>query len=149
MTDLEIRDSVLAALESQPDVHASAIGVAAHQGIVTLSGRITSFAEKAAAVRAAIRAPGVRGLADELDVCDEEESGCIGEVIAARIADFLKASGAGAGAAVKVEVDHGWVHLSGTVESADQRALLESYARIGDGVLGVDNRIRLSRGAPE
>ena len=149
MTDLETRNAVLAALDAQPDVHANAIGVAAHQGIVTLNGRVASFAEKAAAVRAAIRAGGVRAVADELDVCDEQESRCSDEVIAAQIVDFLKAGGGGPTANVQVEVAQGWVHLGGAVEHEYQRTLIESYARVGEGVLGVDNRIRLRRSGIE
>jgi osmotically-inducible protein OsmY len=149
MTDLEIRNNVLAALEAEADVHPSAIGVAVHQGVVTLAGRVTSFAEKSAAARAAIRAPGVRGLADELEVCDGQESACGDEVIAAQLVDFLTAGGAGAGANVKVEVEHSWVHLSGVVDHPHQRALIESYARLGEGVSGVDNRVRLRPGSSQ
>jgi osmotically-inducible protein OsmY len=143
MTDLDIRNAILAALEAEPDVHPSAIGVAVHDGVATLSGRVSSFAEKTAATRAAIRMSGVGGVAEELDVCGEEESFCGDEVIAARIVDFLRATGAAGGVNVRVEASRGWVQLSGAVDRLDQRAAIERYARLGEGVLGVDNRVRL------
>lgn len=145
MTDLDIRNAVLAALEAEPEVHPSAIGVAVHDGVVTLTGRVLSFAEKAAATRTAIRAPGVRGVAEELDVCDEQESCCDDEVIATRMVEFLRTAAAAGGINVNVEVSHGWIHLHGAVDRPDQRAAIERYARLGEGVLGVENRLHLRR----
>lgn len=143
MTDFEIRNAVLSALDAEPELNASAIGVAVHDGVVTLTGRVSSFAEKATATRAAIRASGVWAVAGELDVCDEQDSFCGDEVIAVRIVDFLRATGAAGGMNVKVEVSRGWVHLIGTVDRADQREMVERYARLGEGVLGVKNGLHL------
>ena len=45
---------------------------------------------------------------------------------------------------VMVQVDHGWVTMSGMVERPYQRACAESDARRVPGVLGVTNQIRLA-----
>jgi len=45
---------------------------------------------------------------------------------------------------VRVEVENGWVTLSGTVDRPYQRACAESDARRVPGVVGVTNQIRLA-----
>jgi osmotically-inducible protein OsmY len=52
-SDLTIKQEVEAELQLEPSVNAAAIGVAVKDGIVTLTGRVASLAEKYAA------APGV------------------------------------------------------------------------------------------
>lgn len=66
--DIRIRDAVMRTLEWDPDVDASAIGVAAHDGAVTLTGYIDTYAGKLGAERAAKRVHGVRAVANDLDV---------------------------------------------------------------------------------
>ena len=56
--DVRIRDAVTRQLEWDPEIDASAIGVAAKDGAVTLTGYIDTYAGKLAAERAA---KGVRG----------------------------------------------------------------------------------------
>jgi osmotically-inducible protein OsmY len=45
---------------------------------------------------------------------------------------------------VTVEVENGWVTMSGTVDRSYQRTCAESDARRVPGVLGVNNHIRLA-----
>ena len=46
MLDIDIRQSVLDALEFEPSIDAASIGVAVDNGIVTLTGHVTTYAEK-------------------------------------------------------------------------------------------------------
>jgi osmotically-inducible protein OsmY len=55
-------------LEWDPQVEASAVGVAAKDGAVTLTGYIDSYAGKLAAERAAKRVRGVRAVANDIEV---------------------------------------------------------------------------------
>jgi osmotically-inducible protein OsmY len=55
-------------LEWDPEVDASAIGVAAMERVVTLTGYIDTYAGKLAAERAAKRVRGVRAVANDIDV---------------------------------------------------------------------------------
>ena len=55
--DVRIRDAVTRQLEWDPEVDASAIGVAAKDGAVTLTGYIDTYAGKLAAERAAKGVP--------------------------------------------------------------------------------------------
>src|SRR5262245_16503720 len=67
-TDLRLRDLVMQQLGWDSQVNASGIGVAARDGIVTLSGYIDSYAGKLAAERAVKRVRGVRAVANSLHV---------------------------------------------------------------------------------
>ena len=66
--DVRVRDEVLRQLEWDPKVEASAVGVAAKDGAVTLTGYIDSYAGKLAAERAAKRVRGVRAVANDIEV---------------------------------------------------------------------------------
>jgi osmotically-inducible protein OsmY len=56
--DLELQRDVLDELEFEPSINAAHIGVTANKGVVTLTGFVTSYAEKLAAERAARRVKG-------------------------------------------------------------------------------------------
>jgi osmotically-inducible protein OsmY len=66
--DLRVRDAVMKQLEWDPQVEADAIGVAAKDGAVTLTGYIDSYSGKLAAERAAKRVHGVRAVANDIEV---------------------------------------------------------------------------------
>ena len=70
MTDLDVRvrDHVMGQLDWDPEVDASQIGVAAKNGVVTLTGYIDTYAGKLAAERAVKRVRGVKGVANDLQV---------------------------------------------------------------------------------
>src|SRR3954470_10250881 len=68
MTDRELQEDVMRELRWEPSVDAAHIGVAVSGGVVTLSGYISSYAEKYAAENAAKRVHGVRAVANELEV---------------------------------------------------------------------------------
>ena len=67
-TDISMKDAVMRQLEWDPEVDASAIGVAARGGTVTLTGYTDSYSGKLAAERAAKRVHGVRGVANDVEV---------------------------------------------------------------------------------
>ena len=59
---------VLDELKFEPSINAAHIGVSVNDGIVTLSGHVTSYWEKYAAERAAKRVYGVKAIANEMEV---------------------------------------------------------------------------------
>src|SRR5258706_16347512 len=67
-TDIELQRKVQDELKWEPSVNAAHIGVAAKDGIVTLTGHVSSFAERYEAEQAAKRVYGVRAVANEIDV---------------------------------------------------------------------------------
>src|SRR5207244_427080 len=66
--DKTLRDEVEQELEWDPKVDASNIGVIVKNGAVTLTGHVSTYTEKLAAVRAAERVYGVKAVADEIEV---------------------------------------------------------------------------------
>jgi len=66
--DTSLQAAVMEELEWDPRVTAAHIGVAAHDGIVTLTGHVPTFWEKEAAEQAAARVRGVKGVVEELKV---------------------------------------------------------------------------------
>ena len=58
-TDVRLRNFVVRELDWDPDVDAGAIGVAAKDGVVTLTGFVDTYAGKLAAERVAKRVRGV------------------------------------------------------------------------------------------
>src|SRR5260370_16938895 len=67
--DTEIREDVIRQLQWDAEVpDPDAIGVAVKDGAVTLTGHVTKYAQKLAAVHAAEQAHGVKAVADELMV---------------------------------------------------------------------------------
>ena len=64
--DTKLQHNVLQELEWDPSVDASKIGVAASDGVITLTGHVPSYAEKLWAERAAKRVYGVRAVADQI-----------------------------------------------------------------------------------
>jgi osmotically-inducible protein OsmY len=67
-TDSQLQQDVMKELEWEPRVDHAHIGVAAKEGVVTLSGEVSSFGAKHEAVKAARRVYGVTAVADELEV---------------------------------------------------------------------------------
>ena len=67
-SDIQVQREVLDELRFDPSLDASHVGVTVHEGVVTLAGRIDSYAEKDAAQRAAHGVAGVKAVANELEV---------------------------------------------------------------------------------
>jgi len=67
-SDVHVRNAVMRELERDPEVDAGAVGIAAKNGTVTLTGYIDTYSGKLAAERAAKRVHGVRAVANDVEV---------------------------------------------------------------------------------
>ena len=141
MTDSELQLDVLNELKWEPSVDAAHIGVSVKDGVVTLSGHVSSYAEKYAAERAAKRVHGVKAVANELDVKLPGSSQRTDEDIAAAAVNALKSHISVPADKIKVTVSNGWVKLEGEVEWHYQRISAENAVRYLQGVKGVSNLI--------
>ena len=110
--DLKLRDAVVHQLEWDPAVDAGDIGVSTHEGAVTLTGSINTYAGKLAAERAAKQVRGVRAVANDLDV--KLVAGRTDGDIATDAAAMLRLHSE-IPSSVQVVVHHGQVRLTGTV----------------------------------
>jgi osmotically-inducible protein OsmY len=140
-TDSELQRDVLDELRWEPSVDAAHIGVSAKDGVVTLSGHVSSYAEKFGAERAAKRVLGVRAVANEIDVKLPINSQRTDEDIAAAAVSALKANVSVPADKIKVTVSKGWVKLEGGVEWQYQKDAAERGVRYLAGVMGVTNLI--------
>jgi osmotically-inducible protein OsmY len=141
ITDAQLQKDVLAELAWEPTVEAAHIGVAAHDGIVTLSGHVQNYMQKLAAERAARRVKGVKGIAEELTIelpaLDQRSD----EDIALSIINVLRWHCAIPSDAVQVKVEQGYVTLTGDLDWQYQKDLAGEDAHHIRGVRGVANAI--------
>lgn len=140
MTDKEIQENVMKELDWDPEVNSSEVGVAVEDGIVTLSGQVSSYWVKKATERAAKRVKGVKGIAQEISVA------YVGMVptdkdIAESAVHSLKWDTTIPDEAVTVKVENGWVTLEGEVNWYFQKVAAENAIETMKGVKGVNNLI--------
>jgi osmotically-inducible protein OsmY len=141
LTDTQLQRDVLDELKWEPSVDAADIGVSVKEGIVTLTGHVSSYVEKYAAERAAKRVYGVKAVANELDVKLPGSGKRTDEDIAAAAVNALRSNLAVPRDKIKVTVSNGWVTLEGEVEWYYQKMAAESAVRNLPGVTGLSNQI--------
>jgi osmotically-inducible protein OsmY len=141
MRDSQLRRDVEDELEWEPSLQATEIGVAAQDGIVTLTGSVPSYTEKRKAERAAKRVRGVKALANDLEVRMPWTSGRTDAEIAQAASDALKWAITVPDDRIEISVSHGWVDLAGDVDWQYQRTAAEDAVHSLIGVRGVSNQI--------
>jgi osmotically-inducible protein OsmY len=144
-TNTELQCDVTNELLFEPSVDASNIDVTVKDGVVTLTGKVCSYAEKYAAEEAAERVTGVTAVIDEMKV----------ELPSAHKRDDNDIAQAARNAlawdvwvpqdAIKVKVQHGWVTLEGTVDYKYQQTAAEDDVQDLTGVVGVTNLITVKQ----
>ena len=132
---------MLAELEWDPGVEAAQIGVAAKEGVVTLTGTVPSYAEKVRAERAAKRVHGVRGLANDIAVRVRGADRRTDADIAAAAVRALEWDTGVPDGRVTVVVRDGWLTLEGDVDWWHQREAAERAVRPLTGLEGVTNQV--------
>lgn len=140
-TDMVVRGDVLDELEWEPGVNAARIGVAVQEGVVTLTGEVETYGEKADAERAALRVAGVKAVADELQVRLGALHVRSDADIARAVAAALEWNSAVPRDRIKIVVKQGWVTLEGEVEWAYQRTAAKNAVRWLTGVRTVTDLI--------
>jgi osmotically-inducible protein OsmY len=142
-TDIDIQHNVQYELEWEPSVNAAHIGVAASDGVVTLSGHVATFGEKLAAERAAQNVHGVRAVANEIEVRLAGDHERTDEDIAIDCVNALKRHSSIPQGRIKPTVEHGRITLHGEVEWHYQRLAAAKAVRYLPGVVGVLNAIAI------
>jgi len=144
ISDLQLRQDVLDELEFEPSVNAAHIGVTADRGVVTLTGFVTSYAEKTAAERTARRVKGVKAIAEEIEVRLPSDRKRADDEIAARAIDILKWQVGLPANRIKVKVEKGIVTLTGEVDWQFQKTEADHVVHKLSGVVDVLNQIRVT-----
>jgi osmotically-inducible protein OsmY len=139
LLESDVRDQ----LTTDPLVDDSRIEVAVKDGAVTLKGTVPTYFDSGRATEDAGRVSGVRSVDNELLV------GLVGEAIA----DADIATGCVAAlntdrfvpkGAVTVDVENGWVTLSGHVRHHFERMAAEHAVRRVDGIRGVTDKVEIN-----
>lgn len=143
-SDLELLKDVTEELKFEPSVDEKEIGVGVKSGVVTLTGKVPSFAEKFAAERAVERVSGVRAVADDLQVKLTPANSRSDTDVALAAVNALAWDMEVPDDKIKVKVVNGWVTLEGHAEWHFQKAAAERAVRFLTGVKGVTNLIAIS-----
>jgi osmotically-inducible protein OsmY len=140
--DSTIREDVVYELKWDPKISdSSVIAVAVKDGVVTLSGFVSSYMEKDEAEKAAKRLYGVRAVANDIQV--KLTSTRTDPEIARDGVEELENHVLIPADKIKVTVRNGWVTLEGQVEWQYQKNLAESAVKKLKGVVGVTNNIQV------
>jgi len=143
MSESQLRQDILDEFEFDPSFNSGHINVAIEDGVVVLTGHVISYAEKLAAIAATRRVKGVHAISEQIDVrypferADDDQ-------IAQRASDILDWNVLVPANAIEVQVENGWITLSGTVDWHYERAAAEDDVRKLAGVQGVTNNIVIS-----
>jgi osmotically-inducible protein OsmY len=139
--DVQTRSAVVSQLDWDPEVDASAVGVAAHDGVVTLTGDIDSYSGKLAAERAAKHVRGVRAVANDIAVRPRHERNdtdiAHDVVTVMRLRDTIPAN-------IQAAVHGGYVTLTGEARALFERRAAEQAVCHIRGVRGVRNYIEVA-----
>ena len=133
----------MAELGWEPSIDAAHIGVAANAGVVTLTGHVQSFPQKVAAERTAARVKGVKAVAEEIEVNLPYDVRRGDEAIAGAAIERLAWDVSVPPDAIEINVEKGWVTLTGEVDWHFQKEAATQAVRTLIGVVGVSNQIEI------
>lgn len=143
-TDTQLRDDIQAELAWDPSFNAADVGVIVKDGVATLTGHLSSYAEKYAVERAVQRVHGVKALAVELSVklpFDHERTDAEIAMATERALEWTVLVPEDK---IRPMVEKGWITLTGEVEWDYQRRAAESAVRNLMGVKGVSNLVSVT-----
>ena len=141
-SDTCIRDDVWLKIKSDPKISSdSDIAIAAKDGLVTLTGFVSSFWEKDAANEATMQVDGVKGIANDIQVrpfWQQSDS-----QIARNALRELENHVCIPDHIIKLTVKDGWITLEGNVDGEYERNLAASAVKRLKGVIGITNKIQV------
>jgi osmotically-inducible protein OsmY len=144
MTDITLRQDILDELEFEPSIDAAHIGVAVEDGIVTLTGHVSSYWEKTTAENVVRRVKGVKAIAEEIEVRLIGQKGTADDEIAKRAINAISWNVSIPRDKVQVKVQDGWITLTGKLEWQYQKNAAAEAVRGLAGVVGVANQIEIT-----
>jgi osmotically-inducible protein OsmY len=142
-TDSEIKKDAEDELRWDPDIDATDVAVAVHNGVVTLTGFVRSYMQKTQAERDVKRVAGTLGVANDIDVRLPFINKRPDPEIARDVVEKLQNALPYSSQFIKVTVKEGWLTLEGNLEWNYQRDRAEQAAQSVRGVIGVANDIKL------
>jgi len=141
-----LQKDVQDAIMFEPLLHAAEIGVTALDGIVTLTGTVNSYAKKLEAEEATKRTAGVKAIVENIKVQFGAETKKTDIEIATDVLNILKWNWEVTSENVKVEVENGWVTLSGELHWNFQKVAAQNSVNNLLGIKGITNNITIKIG---
>ena len=141
--DLELQRDVIEELRFDPQIKDKEIGVAAKDGVVTITGSVESYGQRWAVERAVERVAGVRVVANELEVRLPNAYVRSDNDIAHQIVEAFRWDVQVPNERITAKVSDGWVTLVGEVEWAFERDAAAHDVRNLAGVRGVTNLVKV------
>jgi osmotically-inducible protein OsmY len=141
MTDKDLKQHVQSALDWEPSLDTSDVGVSVDEAVVTLRGNVASYAEKVTAERVALRVYGVKAVANDLAVHLVSAFERTDTEIAQAAVTALTWNTMVPNDRVTVTVNNGWLALNGTLDWQYQKDAAARTVRDLPGVKGVSNDI--------
>lgn len=143
-TDSEIKQQVLRELKWDSRIAWAQVGVDVADGVVTLTGAVSSYANKSAAQQAAHRVAGVLDVANEIEVRPSGVFARADADIARAVRHTLEWDALVPDERIRSTVSDGWVTLEGDVDLWREREDAERAVLQLAGVVGVVNTISVS-----
>ena len=149
IADFQLRRDVEAELDWDTRLDSRQIGVAVKNGIVALSGYVSSYAQRRAAEEAVQHLAGVRAIANDI-VVELPASGRRSDAEIADAADTaLRANVSVPADRLRLVIHDGWIILSGEVALWHQRQAAETALGTLPGVKGITNNVVISANATD
>ncbi|MDO8653953.1 MAG: BON domain-containing protein [Undibacterium sp.] len=141
ISDSEIKKNVEAELQWDPDIKMTDIGVSVKDGVVALTGFVSTLPQKFQAEIDVKRIVGVSGVANDIEVRLPNVDKRPDPEIARDAVTALQFQLPVAYGNVKVVVRDGWIILEGEMEWQHQKEKAENSIRHLNGVIGVTNNV--------
>ncbi len=138
-----MRRDVLDELEWEPSIDARNTAGAVKDGVVTLTGQVSSYYQKWEAEKAAKRVAGVKAVANDIEVRLSTLSEKTDSDIAHAAVTALSSNVLVPADRIKATVENGWVTLEGDVDWNFEREAAEDSVRHLSGVKGATNLIAI------
>jgi osmotically-inducible protein OsmY len=138
-TDSHVENAVIDALIHAAAGHSGELGVEVQHGVVTLTGRVNSYAAKWAAERAVHGVPGVRAVVNHVEMHKSAAAAATDDELAQLVMDALLLDPTVPDHGIAITIGDGVITLRGKVDWLFQRQSAEEVVRRLPGVRDVTN----------
>lgn len=140
-TNETLQKDIQNAIAREPLLHATEISVTAKDGVVSLTGTVDSYLKKLEAETATKKVAGVQAVVENIEVKLSSAWNQTNEEIAHAVLSAFKTSLLVPDDKVKIEIEDGWITLSGTMPWYYQKVAIHDAVKYIPGIKGVTNNI--------
>lgn len=145
--DRDLKQRILRELKWDSRISWASINVEVDEAVVTLTGSVSSYAQKVAAQEAAHRVVGVLDVANDIEVNPSDGFMRSDTELAHAVRSALEWDALVPDDQIQSTVSDGWVTLEGEVNNGRERTDAEKVLRRLSGVVGVINKITIRKQA--